>query len=141
MRALLRGGASDAEIAAAVTEELETLAQSAPVSAPSVSSDDAALGAIAAPKEAHSSAELLEEARRDAANLPLRLAQVRLAEAVPVTGGLILDLLSVEGATVRPPRRAGQRSSLLQLISKLPRRPKHLAPITQVIRRCSVRKP
>ncbi|KAF0115108.1 MAG: ribonuclease R [Rhodobacteraceae bacterium] len=32
---------------------------------------------------------------------------VRLAEAVPVTGGLILDLLSVEGAVVRPPRRAG----------------------------------
>jgi len=47
-------------IAAAVTEELETLAQSAPVSAPSVSSDDADLGAIAAPKGAHSSAELLE---------------------------------------------------------------------------------
>ncbi|MBY0350052.1 ribonuclease R [Tabrizicola sp.] len=32
---------------------------------------------------------------------------VRLAEAVPVTGGLILDLLSVEGAAMRPPRRAG----------------------------------
>ncbi|MFN3576275.1 MAG: ribonuclease R [Tabrizicola sp.] len=32
---------------------------------------------------------------------------VRLAEAVPVTGGLILDLLSVEGAVLRPPRRAG----------------------------------
>jgi ribonuclease R len=32
---------------------------------------------------------------------------VRLAEAVPVTGGLILDLLSVEGAVVRPPRRSG----------------------------------
>ncbi|MES2542584.1 MAG: ribonuclease R [Pseudomonadota bacterium] len=30
---------------------------------------------------------------------------VRLAEAVPVTGGLILDLIAVEGATVRPPRR------------------------------------
>lgn len=32
---------------------------------------------------------------------------VRLAEAVPVTGGLILDLVSVEGATVRPSRRSG----------------------------------
>jgi len=30
---------------------------------------------------------------------------VRLAEAVPVTGGLILDLLSVEGATLRAPTR------------------------------------
>ena len=32
---------------------------------------------------------------------------VRLAEAVPVTGGLILELLSVEGAVVRPSRRSG----------------------------------
>jgi ribonuclease R len=32
---------------------------------------------------------------------------VRLSEAVPVTGGLILELLSVEGATMRPARRAG----------------------------------
>ena len=32
---------------------------------------------------------------------------VRLAEAVPVTGGLILDLLSVDGATVRPSRKTG----------------------------------
>lgn len=31
---------------------------------------------------------------------------VRLAEAVPVTGGLILDLIAVEGATVRPSRRS-----------------------------------
>jgi len=30
---------------------------------------------------------------------------VRLTEAVPVTGGLILDLLSVEGATLQVPRR------------------------------------
>ncbi|MFC6238014.1 vitamin B12-dependent ribonucleotide reductase [Longivirga aurantiaca] len=60
-----------AEIAAAVTEELETLAQSAPTSAPSVSSDDAALGAIAAPKEAHSSAELLEVITGKASDAPL----------------------------------------------------------------------
>ena len=60
-----------AEIAAAVTEELETLAQSAPVSAPSVSSDDASLGAIAAPKEAHSSAELLEVITGKASDAPL----------------------------------------------------------------------
>ncbi len=34
---------------------------------------------------------------------------VRLAEAVPVTGGLILDLLSVEGATLRAPvRKSGK---------------------------------
>ncbi len=32
---------------------------------------------------------------------------VRLAEAVPVTGGLILDLVAVEGAVVRPSRRSG----------------------------------
>ena len=35
------------------------------------------------------------------------VVMVRLAEAVPVTGGLILDLLSVDGAVVRPSRRSG----------------------------------
>ncbi|MBL9050799.1 MAG: ribonuclease R [Tabrizicola sp.] len=32
---------------------------------------------------------------------------VRLTEAVPVTGGLILELLSVEGAVMKPARRTG----------------------------------
>ncbi len=32
---------------------------------------------------------------------------VRLSEAVPVTGGLLLELLSVEGSAMRPARRAG----------------------------------
>ncbi|MGE0817899.1 MAG: vitamin B12-dependent ribonucleotide reductase [Candidatus Nanopelagicales bacterium] len=59
-----------AEIAAAVTEELETLAQSAPVtSAPAA--DEAPVGAIAAPKEAHSSAELLEVITGKASDAPL----------------------------------------------------------------------
>ncbi|MFN4203666.1 MAG: ribonuclease R [Tabrizicola sp.] len=52
---------------------------------------------------------------------------VRLAEAVPVTGGLILDLLSVEGATVRPPRRAGGKYS--------PRKPAQVAAKRRLVRK------
>ena len=59
-----------AEIAAAVTEELETLAQSAPV-ASTPAADEPPVGAIAAPKEAHSSAELLEVITGKASDAPL----------------------------------------------------------------------
>jgi ribonuclease R len=52
---------------------------------------------------------------------------VRLAEAVPVTGGLILDLLSVEGATVKPPSR---RSGKYQ-----PRKPAQAAAKRRVVRK------
>ncbi len=52
---------------------------------------------------------------------------VRLAEAVPVTGGLLLDLLSVEGATLRPPRRAGGKYQ--------PRRPAQAAAKRRVVRK------
>jgi ribonuclease R len=52
---------------------------------------------------------------------------VRLAEAVPVTGGLILDLLSVEGAVMRPPRRAGGKYQ--------PRKPAQAAAKRRVVRR------
>ena len=36
---------------------------------------------------------------------------VRLAEAVPVTGGLVLDLLSLEGSTLRVPRPGGRATA------------------------------
>jgi len=52
---------------------------------------------------------------------------VRLAEAVPVTGGLILDLLSVEGATLRP---AGRKTGKYQ-----PRKPVQAAAKRRVVRR------
>lgn len=52
---------------------------------------------------------------------------VRLAEAVAVTGGLILDLLSVEGATVRPPRRKGGKYS--------PRKPAQAAAKRRLVRK------
>ena len=52
---------------------------------------------------------------------------VRLAEAVPVTGGLILDLLSVEGATLRPPRRKGGKYS--------PRKPAQAAAKRRLVRK------
>jgi ribonuclease R len=52
---------------------------------------------------------------------------VRLAEAVPVTGGLILDLLSVEGATLKP---AGRKSGKYQ-----PRKPAQAAAKRRVVRR------
>jgi ribonuclease R len=52
---------------------------------------------------------------------------VRLAEAVPVTGGLILDLLSVEGATLRPARRKGGKYS--------PRRPAQAAAKRRLVRK------
>jgi ribonuclease R len=52
---------------------------------------------------------------------------VRLAEAVPVTGGLILDLLSVEGATLRAPaRRPGKYQ---------PRKPAQAEAKRRVVRR------
>jgi ribonuclease R len=52
---------------------------------------------------------------------------VRLAEAVPVTGGLILDLLSVEGATLRA---AARRPGKYQ-----PRKPAQAAAKRRVVRR------
>ncbi|MBA3908387.1 MAG: ribonuclease R [Rhodobacter sp.] len=52
---------------------------------------------------------------------------VRLAEATPVTGGLILDLLSVEGATLKP---AGRKSGKYQ-----PRKPAQAAAKRRVVRR------
>jgi ribonuclease R len=52
---------------------------------------------------------------------------VRLAEAVPVTGGLILDLLSVDGATLKP---AGRKSGKYQ-----PRKPAQAAAKRRVVRR------
>ena len=63
--------ASTADIAEAVAEELETLAQSAPVetAVPSVESTPA--GAAPAPAEAHSSAELLEVITGKSSDAPL----------------------------------------------------------------------
>jgi ribonuclease R len=52
---------------------------------------------------------------------------VRLAEAVPVTGGLILDLLAVEGAVMRPPRRAGGKYQ--------PRKPAQAAAKRRLVRK------
>ena len=52
---------------------------------------------------------------------------VRLAEAVPVTGGLILELLSVEGATLRPARRKGGKYQ--------PRKPAQAAAKRRVVRK------
>jgi ribonuclease R len=52
---------------------------------------------------------------------------VRLAEAVPVTGGLILELLSVDGATVRPSRRSGGKYS--------PRKPAQAAAKRRLVRK------
>jgi ribonucleoside-diphosphate reductase alpha chain len=63
--------ASVAEIAEAVEEELSTLAQSAPVESPAPAVEDTPVGAIAAPKEAHSSAELLEVITGKTADAPL----------------------------------------------------------------------
>jgi ribonucleoside-diphosphate reductase alpha chain len=59
------------EIAEAVEEELSTLAQSAPVESPAPAVEDTPVGAIAAPKEAHSSAELLEVITGKTADAPL----------------------------------------------------------------------
>jgi ribonucleoside-diphosphate reductase alpha chain len=61
--------ASVEEIAEAVEEQLETLAQSAPVEAAPAS--EAPAGAVAAPKEAHSSAELLEVITGKSSDAPL----------------------------------------------------------------------
>ncbi|WP_135447575.1 ribonuclease R [Tabrizicola caldifontis] len=52
---------------------------------------------------------------------------VRLVEAAPVTGGLILELLSVEGATMRPPRRKGGKYQ--------PRKPAQAAAKRRLVRR------
>ncbi|MBL9046137.1 MAG: ribonuclease R [Tabrizicola sp.] len=52
---------------------------------------------------------------------------VRLSEAVPVTGGLILELLSVEGATVRVPRRKGGKYQ--------PRKPAQAAAKRRLVRK------
>jgi ribonuclease R len=52
---------------------------------------------------------------------------VRLAEAVPVTGGLILDLLSVDGAVVRPARRSWGKYS--------PRKPAQAAAKRRLVRK------
>ncbi len=52
---------------------------------------------------------------------------VRLAEAVPVTGGLLLDLLSVEGATLRTPARKPGKYQ--------PRKPAQAAAKRRVVRR------
>ena len=52
-------------------QELETLAQSAPVETPAPSVGDTPVGAVAAPKEAHSSAELLEAITGKASDAPL----------------------------------------------------------------------
>ena len=52
---------------------------------------------------------------------------VRLSEAVPVTGGLILELLSVEGATLK---QAGRKPGKYQ-----PRRPAQAAAKRRVVRR------
>ena len=52
---------------------------------------------------------------------------VRLAEAVPVTGGLILDLVSVAGATVPTLRRKGGTYQ--------PRKPAQAAAKRRVVRR------
>jgi ribonuclease R len=52
---------------------------------------------------------------------------VRLAEAVPVTGGLLLDLLSVEGATLRAPARKPGKYQ--------PRKPAQAAAKRRVVRR------
>jgi ribonuclease R len=52
---------------------------------------------------------------------------VRLSEAVPVTGGLILELLSVEGAVRQPARRKGGRYQ--------PRKPAQAAAKRRLVRR------
>jgi ribonuclease R len=44
--------------------------------------------------------------------------KVRLREAAPITGGLILELLSVEGATLAAPRRGGGRKAGRERIRK-----------------------
>ena len=52
---------------------------------------------------------------------------VRLSEAVPVTGGLILELLSVEGAVMKPARRKGGKYS--------PRKPAQAAAKRRLVRK------
>ena len=52
---------------------------------------------------------------------------VRLAEAVPVTGGLILDLLAVEGAVLKPTRRKGGKYQ--------PRKPAQVAAKRRLVRK------
>jgi ribonuclease R len=52
---------------------------------------------------------------------------VRLTEAVPVTGGLILELLSVEGAVMKPARRRGGKYQ--------PRKPAQAAAKRRLVRK------
>jgi ribonuclease R len=52
---------------------------------------------------------------------------VRLSEAVPVTGGLILELLSVEGAVMKPARRKGGKYQ--------PRKPAQAAAKRRLVRK------
>jgi ribonuclease R len=52
---------------------------------------------------------------------------VRLAEAVPITGGLILELLAVEGAVMKPARRAGGKYQ--------PRKPAQAAAKRRLVRK------
>jgi ribonuclease R len=52
---------------------------------------------------------------------------VRLSEAVPVTGGLLLELLAVEGAVMKPARRQGGKYQ--------PRKPAQAAAKRRVVRR------
>jgi ribonuclease R len=52
---------------------------------------------------------------------------VRLAEAVPVTGGLILDLLSADGAVLKPARRKGGKYQ--------PRKPAQAAAKRRLVRK------
>ena len=63
--------ASTAEIAEAVAEELENLAQSAPVESPVPAADATPAGSAPAPATAHSSAELLEAITGKSSDAPL----------------------------------------------------------------------
>ena len=59
---------------------------------------------------------------------PLAISRrIRLSEAVPVTGGLILELLSVEGAVMKPARRKGGKYS--------PRKPAQAAAKRRLVRK------
>ena len=63
--------ASASEIVTAVAEELETLSQSAPVESPAPAADATPIGSAPAPREAHSSAELLEVITGKSSDAPL----------------------------------------------------------------------
>ncbi len=63
--------ASASEIVTAVAEELETLSQSAAVQSPVPAADSTPVGSAPAPREAHSSAELLEVITGKSSDAPL----------------------------------------------------------------------